>query len=239
MDYDKGNFVVAIVGVALAFGVAITAMLLPASAQSAKRVLWGFTGAIVVAGIVLYLLLPSAKKVETGAVGGATPSASIAPETLPGSDPPSTASWQTPQVSDPPPPLNPPTTSEPPITEPQPSATSEAPPPIPVVDRVQISTWAYDKAGLNTYIADNAGGKKIRVSWTATANGYEVTGACASSVRIQGPDTDIAKNSSNCSDSMGTYLDVHQVGTYTVTVTTHQDSGAEYSDSINVTILPG
>jgi len=107
-----------------------------------------------------------------------------------------------------------------------------------VVDRIQISTWAYDKAELNTYLADNTGGKSIRVSWTASANGYEVNGACASSVRIQGPDTDQAKNTSNCSDSMGTYLQVHQPGNYTVTVTTHQDSGDEYSDSITVTVLP-
>jgi hypothetical protein len=151
---------------------------------------------------------------------------------------------------------NEPTTSPPPSTDvpnPQqsstdsapntqrqpPSTTTQAPPPIPVVDHIQISTWAYDKAGLNTYRADNTGGKSIRVSWTASANGYEVNGACASSVRIQGPDTDQAKNASNCSDSMGTYLDVHQPGNYTVTVTTRQDSGAEHSDNITVTVLPG
>lgn len=145
---------------------------------------------------------------------------------------PATAS-STPDVADPP-------AVDPPVTAQQPPpSTSEAPRPIPVVDRIQIETWAYDKAGLNTYIADNTGGKKIRVSWTSSAGGYEVNGGCASSVRIQGPDTDQAKNSSNCSDSMGTYLDVQQPGTYTVTVTTHQDSGAEHSDSVNVTIRPG
>jgi len=238
LDYDKGNFVVALAGVALAFIVAITAMLLPASAQNAKRALWGFTGFVAIAGILLYLLLPSATKDGGRSVDGAIPS-STTPETLPPSDSPSITPWQTSEVPDPPMPINPPTTSEPPRTEPQPSTIIEAPQPIPVVDRIQISTWAYDKAGLNTYIADSAGGKKIRVSWTASANGYEVNGACASSVRIQGPDTDQATNSSNCSNSMGTYLDVHQTGTYTVTVTTHQDSGAEHSDSINVTVLPG
>ena len=164
-----------------------------------------------------------------------TPSTSVR-STMPG---PATAgqspatSWSTPDVPNPP-------MADPSFTAQQsPPPTSEAPPPIPVVDRIQIETWAYDKAGLNTYIADNTGGKKIRVSWTSSAVGYEVNGGCASSVRIQGPDTDQAKNSSNCSDSMGTYLDVQQPGTYTVTVTTHQDSGAEHSDSINVTIRPG
>ncbi|WP_131536320.1 hypothetical protein [Mycolicibacterium aromaticivorans] len=64
-----------------------------------------------------------------------------------------------------------------------------------------------------------------------------MNGACASSVRIQGPNTDQAKDSSNCSDSRS--MDVRQPGNYRVTVTAHQDSGAEYSDSIDVTVLPG
>ncbi len=35
-------------------------------------------------------------------------------------------------------------------------------------------------------------------------------------------------------------MDVRQPGNYRVTVTAHQDSGgAEYSDSIDVTVLPG
>lgn len=164
-----------------------------------------------------------------------TPSTSVR-STMPG--PPTsgqspTTSWSTTDVPDPP-------IVDPPFTAQQPPPpTSEAPQSIAVVDRIQIETWAYDKAGLNTYVADNTGGKKIRVSWTSSAGGYEVNGGCESSVRIQGPDTDQAKNSSNCSDSMGTYLDVQQPGTYTVTVTTHQDSGAEHSDSIPVTIRPG
>lgn len=133
---------------------------------------------------------------------------------------------------------DPPTAAYPsPIAQPPSPQTSEAPPAIPAVDRIQIATWAYNPAGPpNTYIADNNGGKKIKVSWTSSAGGYEVDGGCTSSVRIQGPDTDHAENSSNCSDSMGTYLDVQQPGNYTVTVTTYQSSGAQYSDSIPVTI---
>jgi hypothetical protein len=136
--------------------------------------------------------------------------------------------------------ISPPTVEPPLRTQPPPSSTTaQEPPTIPVVDGIRIETWAYDKAGLNTYVADNTGGKKIRVSWTSSAGGYEVNGGCASSVRIQGPDTDLAKNSSNCSDSMGTYLDVQQPGNYTVTVTARQDSGAEHSESITVTVVPG
>lgn len=123
------------------------------------------------------------------------------------------------------------------VAQPPSPPTSEAPPAISSVDRIQIETWAYDPAGPpNTYIADNDGGKKIKVSWTSSAGGYEVNGGCTSSVRIQGPDTDHAETSSNCSDSMGTYFDVQQPGNYTVTVTTYQKSGAQHSDSIPVAI---
>lgn len=158
--------------------------------------------------------------------------------TFPPNEPPTDANtWSPPSPENPSP--QQPSTDSPSNAQPQPpSTTADAPPSIPVVDRIQISTWAYDKTALNTYRADNAGGKSIRVSWTASSNGHEVNGACASSVRIEGPDTDQAKDASNCSDSMGTYFDVHQPGTYRVTVTTHQDSGAEHSDNISVTIVP-
>lgn len=125
----------------------------------------------------------------------------------------------------------------PPPVAPPPVTTSQAPQPIPVVDRIQIDTWAYQKAGLNTYHASNNGSLSIRVDWTAFANGYEVNGACASEVRIQGPDTDLAKGSSNCGDSRT--LDVRQPGNYRVTVTTTQDSGNQHEDGIDVTVLPG
>lgn len=156
------------------------------------------------------------------------------------SGPSSTTSWSPPDVSYPSTTGRPPAEDPPPIAQAPPSTTSEAPPPIPVVDRIQIDTWAYQKTGLNTYRASNNGSLSIRVDWTASANGYGgVNGACASSVRIQGgPNTDQAKDSSNCSDSRS--MDVRQPGNYRVTVTAHQDSGgAEYSDSIDVTVLPG
>ncbi|MBB3753731.1 hypothetical protein FHT44_006253 [Mycolicibacterium sp. BK634] len=148
----------------------------------------------------------------------------------------STPPWSPADVPDPPA-EPPPVDHSPSVSQPPPLPTSEAPPAIPSVDHIEISTWAYNPAGPpNTYVADNNGGKKIRVSWTSSAGGYDVSGGCTSSVRITGPGTDRAENSSNCSDSMGTYLDVNQPGNYTVTVTTYQKSGAQHSDSIPVTI---
>ncbi|AFM18589.1 hypothetical protein Mycch_3864 [Mycolicibacterium chubuense NBB4] len=105
-----------------------------------------------------------------------------------------------------------------------------------MVNRLDITTWAYNKTALNSYRADNNGGKSVRVDWTARADGHEIDGACASSARVQGPDTDQAKDSSNCSSSV--WFDIHQPGNYTVTVTTHQDSGAEYSQNITLAIVP-
>jgi hypothetical protein len=233
LDYDKGGFVVAIV--AAAVGYAATA-LLPQHAQNVKRTT-RVVIIIVLVGFLLYLLLPSSRKDDGGSAGGGgggtTTSTSLAtPETSP-PDQPSTPPRQTTDFTEPP------ATEESPSTPaPQPPVTTtEAPPPTPVaVNRIDIATWAYNKTALNSYRADNDGGKSVRVDWTARADGHEVAGACASSARVQGPDTDQAKDSSNCSSSV--WFDIHQPGIYTVMVTTHQDSGAEYSENITLAIVP-
>jgi hypothetical protein len=204
--------------------------------DSSTKTILAILGVILAVPAAVFALFQISDRVDSDSQSSSptsTSAHSATPETSSPDHSPTTPRPTT-DVPDPPTSIDPPSGSEQP-----PSTTIEAPPPIPVVDRIQISTWAYDKAGLNTYIADNNGGKSIRVSWTASANGYEVNGGCASSVRIQGPGTEQAKNSSNCSDSMGTYLDVQQPGNYTVTVTTRQDSGAEHSENITVTVLPG
>ncbi|WP_158021378.1 hypothetical protein [Mycolicibacterium chubuense] len=156
-----------------------------------------------------------------------TATSNATPDTSPGWPPsPESPAPEVPVMSDSPSTPAP----QPPVT------TTDAPPPIPVVNRLDITTWAYNKTALNSYRADNNGGKSVRVDWTARADGHEIDGACASSARVQGPDTDQAKDSSNCSSSV--WFDIHQPGNYTVTVTTHQDSGAEYSQNITLAIVP-
>lgn len=131
----------------------------------------------------------------------------------------------------------PPTVAEPPVTQQQLAPTSEAPPAILAVDRIRISTWAYNPAGPpNTYLADNNGGKKIRISWESSAGGFDVKGGCTSTVRVEGEGYDHAEPSSNCSDSMGAYFDVPKPGAYTATVTTYQTSGNQHSENIPVII---
>lgn len=154
-------------------------------------------------------------------VRSSVPEVSYSPDASP-STPWSTIDDPVPPRADPPPPSQQP----PPVVR-------EAPPPL-VVNRIDIETYGYDEVEPNVYLPDNNGGASIRVSWESTADGYEV--ACTSSVRMQGPGTDRAEPSSNCSDSMGTWFEVDQSGTFNVTVTTHQDSGAEYSYSIPVTV---
>lgn len=154
-----------------------------------------------------------------------TPIRSSTPASSP--DPSPTTSWST--TDDP---VTPRADSPTPVQQPPPM-TPESLPPL-VVNRIDIETYGYDEVEPDVYLPDNNGGTSIRVSWTSTADGYEVP--CKSSVRITGPGTDLAEPSVNCSDSMGTWFDVDQSGTFNVTVTTHQDSGAEYSYSIPVTI---
>jgi hypothetical protein len=118
-----------------------------------------------------------------------------------------------------------------------PALPSQAQPAILAVDHIQIFTWAYNPAGPpNAYIADNNGGKKVRISWESSAGGFDVNGGCTSTVHVEGNGYDHAESSSNCSDSMGTYFDVPKPGIYTATVTTYQTSGHQYSDSLPFTI---
>jgi hypothetical protein len=86
------------------------------------------------------------------------------------------------------------------------------------------------------YLADNNGGKKIKISWESSAGGFDVNGGCTSTVRVAGDGYDHAESSSNCSDSMGTYFDVPRPGIYRATVTTYQTSGHQYPESILFTI---
>lgn len=131
---------------------------------------------------------------------------------------------------------DPPPVAEPPLVQ-QPAPIPEVPPSILAVDHIRISTWAYNPAGPpNTYFADNNGGKKIRISWESSAGGFDVTGGCTSTVRVEGGGYDHAESSSNCSDSMGASFDVPKPGTYTATVTTYQTSGDQHSEDIAVTI---
>jgi hypothetical protein len=108
-----------------------------------------------------------------------------------------------------------------------------------VIDRVDVTTWAYDRTEGDTYKADNTGGKQIEVFWKSFAGSKEVRSGCKSTVRIEGPGANETKQESNCdSYDPGTFLKVHNPGVYTVTVTVQQDGQPDITAQRTVTILP-
>ncbi len=109
----------------------------------------------------------------------------------------------------------------------------------PVIDRVDVTTWAYDRVEGDTYVADNTGAKKIEVFWKSFAGPEQVRSGCKSTVRIDGPATSETKEVSGCdSYNSGSYLNAHSPGVYTVTVTVHQDGQPDITAQRTVTVIP-
>jgi hypothetical protein len=120
-----------------------------------------------------------------------------------------------------------------------PTSTSQPAPTGQVIDRVDVTTWAYDRAEGDTYVADNTGAKKIEVFWKSFAGAEQVRSGCKSTVRIDGPATSEIKEVSGCdSYNSGSYLNAHSPGVYTVTVTVRQDGQPEITAQRTVTVLP-
>lgn len=109
----------------------------------------------------------------------------------------------------------------------------------PVIDRVEVFTWAYDRVEGDTYIADNTGAKQLQVQWKSFAGSEQVRGGCTSTVSIEGPGTSETKETSNCdSYDPGTSLKARSPGVHTVTVTVRQDGQPDIVVQRVVTILP-
>ena len=108
-----------------------------------------------------------------------------------------------------------------------------------VIDRVEVTTWAYDRVEGDTYVADNNGTKQIEVFWKSFAGADQVRSGCTSTVHIEGPGASEAKDESGCdSYNPGTYLKVRSPGDYTVAVTVRPDGQPEMTTQRSVTVLP-
>jgi hypothetical protein len=108
-----------------------------------------------------------------------------------------------------------------------------------VIDRVEVTTWAYDRVEGDTYVADNTGAKQIEVFWKSFAGADQIRSGCTSTVRIEGPGTSESKDSSNCdSYNPGTYLKARSPGVHTVTVTVRQDGRPDITVQRTVKVLP-
>lgn len=109
----------------------------------------------------------------------------------------------------------------------------------PVIDHVDVSTWAYDRLQGDTYLADNNGGKNLTVYWKSFAGSEPVRFGCTSEVTITGFLFSDTKHDSNCdSYNPGTNLHTRLPGVYKVTVTVRQEGQPDISADRDVTILP-
>lgn len=109
----------------------------------------------------------------------------------------------------------------------------------PGIDRIDVTTWAYDRVEGDTYEADVTGGKKFFVYWKSFAGENQVRSGCKSAVLIEGPGTDETKEKLGCdSYNPGTAIDVHSPGVYTVTVIVHQDGRPDLTAQHTVTVTP-
>lgn len=124
-------------------------------------------------------------------------------------------------------------------TEPTDDEPAESGPAGTVIDRVDVTTWAYDRVEGDTYVADNTGAKQLEVFWKSYAGEDQVRSGCTSTVHIEGPGTSETKESSNCdSYNPGTYLKARSPGVHTVTVTVRQDGQPDIVVTRDVTVLP-
>lgn len=109
----------------------------------------------------------------------------------------------------------------------------------PAIDRIDITTWAYDRVEGDTYTADNNGGKSLSVYWKSFAGNEQVRSGCTSTVEIVGPMLSETKNVNGCdSYNPGTTLKTRLPGVYKVTVTVSPEGQPEINAERDVTILP-
>lgn len=119
-------------------------------------------------------------------------------------------------------------------TAPEPSSPTST-----VIDRVDLSTWAYDRVEGDTYVADNTGAKQLEVFFKSFTGPDQIRSGCTSTVRIEGPGTSETKDISGCdSYNPGTYLKARSPGAHTVTVTVSQDGQPDIVVQRTVTVLP-
>jgi hypothetical protein len=107
------------------------------------------------------------------------------------------------------------------------------------IDRVDVTTWAYDRVEGDTYKADNTGGKQIEVFWKSFAGAHQVRSGCNSTLRIEGPGANETKERSGCDAyDPGLFVKLPNPGVFTVTVTVRPDGQPPITAHRTVTVLP-
>lgn len=119
------------------------------------------------------------------------------------------------------------------------SAPTSSSPVDKTIDRVDVTSWAYDRVQGDTYVAANNNTKTLYIYWKSYAGEKQVRSGCTSTVKLTGSGATYTKHESNCdSYDPGTFLDVKAPGTYTANVVVHQDGHGDVTASREITILP-
>lgn len=93
-----------------------------------------------------------------------------------------------------------------------------------MIDRVDVSTWAYDRIEGDNYKADNTRQERGHLL-KSYAGEKQIRSGCTSTLEVTGPGFAKTVDSSGCdSYNPGTYVKVKSPGTYTATIRVHQDA---------------
>jgi hypothetical protein len=66
------------------------------------------------------------------------------------------------------------------------------------VDRIELSTWAYDRVEGNTYVVDDTGKKNLYVYVNSFAGDKEVRGGCQTTITVTGPGFSQTETTESC-----------------------------------------
>lgn len=247
LDYDKGNFVVAIVVASIALA---GTLLLPPQVQNVRRMLQ-VAIVIILAGFLGYFLLPSPVKNETGGIVTSSPSVTSDPPTS--SFPRRESTVVTPAVP------SAESSSDggtvggndnPSGSDNSSSGAAEEPPPLDNgISRVDITMRAggaltlVDPSSntykLPSYAANLIPRPNISFHWDARSRSGTMSGSCGVSIEVDGPSSSYPQSqlSGDCSGSPNQRFDVYDPGTYTVSVTVTPLNGAPTTGTTDFTLV--
>ncbi len=125
--------------------------------------------------------------------------------------------------------------------------TTAAPTPTPTttapqqtfVDRVELTTWAYDRVEGHTYVADNINQKMVYLYVNSFAGDKEIRRGCSTTLSVTGPAFSFNDTSQGCYvGNPGTTFKAPAPGKYTATATVSQVSRPDIVSEVVVNILP-
>jgi hypothetical protein len=106
------------------------------------------------------------------------------------------------------------------------------------VDRIELSTWAYDRVEGNTYVVDDTGKKNLYVYVNSFAGDKEVRGGCQTTITVTGPGFSQTETTESCFvGNPGTRFMTPSPDEYLVTATVAQQGRADITSQVTVAIV--